>query len=61
MGAEIYQIDPARCTECVGHFNEPQCQQVCPVACIPFNPEWRETRDQLMAKYRVLQGDVTKL
>ena len=26
MGVEIYQIDPARCTECVGHFDEPQCQ-----------------------------------
>ena len=27
MGPEIYEIDPARCTECVGHFDEPQCQQ----------------------------------
>nr|MCU0942387.1 YfhL family 4Fe-4S dicluster ferredoxin [Hydrogenophaga sp.] len=25
MGEEIYQIDPDRCTECVGHFDEPQC------------------------------------
>ena len=33
--AEIYQIDPDKCTECVGHFDEPQCVQVCPVACIP--------------------------
>jgi hypothetical protein len=31
------------------------------VACIPFNPDWRETPDQLMAKYRVLQRDVTNL
>ena len=38
MGPEIYEIDPNKCTECVGHFEEPQCQQVCPVACIPFNP-----------------------
>jgi ferredoxin len=45
MGAEFYQIDPHKCTECVGHFDEPQCVQVCPVACIPFNPEWRETRE----------------
>jgi ferredoxin len=60
MGSEIYQIDPKRCTECVGHFDEPQCQQVCPVACIPFNPDWHETHDQLMAKYVWLQRDVTK-
>jgi ferredoxin len=60
MGAEIYQIDPQRCTECVGHFDEPQCQQVCPVACIPFNPRWQESHEQLMAKYLWLQRDVTK-
>jgi len=27
----IYIIDPDRCTECVGHFDEPQCIAVCPV------------------------------
>ena len=35
LGPEIYEIDPDKCTECVGHFEEPQCVQVCPVACIP--------------------------
>jgi len=30
MGELIYQIDPDKCTECVGHFDEPQCQQLCP-------------------------------
>ncbi len=29
MGPEIYQIDPNRCTECVGHFDEPQCVSRC--------------------------------
>lgn len=51
MGPEIYQIDPDRCTECVGHFDEPQCVALCPVNCIPVNPERVETREQLMAKY----------
>ena len=32
MGAEVYEIDPHKCTECVGHFDEPQCVQLCPVA-----------------------------
>ncbi len=40
MGDEFYVIDPHQCTECVGHFDEPQCQQVCPVACIPLDPAW---------------------
>jgi ferredoxin len=51
QGEEIYEIDPAKCTECVGHFDEPQCQQVCPVDCIPLNPDVVETRDQLMEKF----------
>jgi len=55
MGPEIYQIDPARCTECVGHFDTPQCVQVCPVDCIPVDPGHAETNGQLWAKYRVLQ------
>ena len=55
MGVEIYEIDPHRCTECVGHFDEPQCVQVCPVACIPINPAYVETRVQLMSKYQQLQ------
>jgi ferredoxin len=53
-GEEIYIIDPKLCTECVGHYDEPQCQQVCPVDCIPLDPERRETRDELMAKYQLI-------
>lgn len=54
QGEEIYVIDPHRCTECVGHFDEPQCQQVCPVDCIPLDPNHVETRKQLMEKYQLL-------
>ena len=56
MGIEIYQIDPSRCTECVGHFEEPQCRALCPVDCIPFDPAFRETEEQLRAKARSLQA-----
>ena len=51
-GEEIYIIDPNLCTECVGHFNEPQCQQVCPVDCIPHDPNHIESNDMLMEKYQ---------
>jgi len=50
-GEEIYIIDPELCTECVGHYDEPQCQQVCPVDCIPLDPEREESREALMSKY----------
>jgi Fe-S-cluster-containing dehydrogenase component len=54
MGLDIYEINPDKCTECVGHYDAPQCRQVCPVDCIPFNPDHTESQDQLMAKYRFL-------
>ncbi|MGL5631152.1 MAG: YfhL family 4Fe-4S dicluster ferredoxin [Azovibrio sp.] len=57
QGDEIYEIDPAKCTECVGHYDEPQCVQVCPVDCIPKNPDVVETEDQLWAKYEKLTGN----
>jgi ferredoxin len=53
QGEAIYEIDPNRCTECVGHFDEPQCRQVCPVDCIPQG--LAETREMLMEKYKKLQ------
>ncbi len=55
-GEEIFEIDPDRCTECVGHFDEPQCQMVCPVDCIPLNPERVESKDALQEKYEKLTG-----
>lgn len=58
MGPEIYHIDADRCTECVGHFDAPQCVEVCPVDCIPLDPDNEESREQLMAKYQRLTGVV---
>lgn len=56
QGAEIYVIDPALCTECVGHYDKPQCQQVCPINCIPFNPDYVESKQQLQLKYAALMA-----
>jgi ferredoxin len=56
QGDEIYEIDPNLCTECVGHFDEPQCIEVCPVDCIIPNPDHEESRDELQEKYNQLQS-----
>ena len=53
-GPGIYVIDPMRCTECVGYNEKPQCIAICPVECIFPNPEYRETRDELMAKKELI-------
>ncbi len=58
QGALIYEIDPHKCTECVGHYDEPQCVQVCPVSCIPLNPAYVETKEALMKKYERLKSVV---
>ena len=56
QGPEIYVIDAVKCTECVGHFDKPQCREVCPVDCIPVNPDCVETHDELMRKYEGLMA-----
>ncbi len=56
QGVEIYVIDPTKCTECVGHFDAPQCVEVCPVDCIPVDPEHTETRSELRLKYEGLMA-----
>ena len=56
QGVEFYVIDASKCTECVGHFDVPQCREVCPVDCIPANPDVVERKDQLFLKYRALMA-----
>lgn len=51
QGEMIYEINPNLCTECVGHFDTPQCVEVCPVNCIPLDPDVVETKEQLLHKY----------
>lgn len=57
QGELIYEIDPAKCTECVGHFDEPQCVVVCPVDCIIKDPAHVESETDLLAKYKKLTGE----
>ena len=57
QGLQIYEINPELCTECVGHFDVPQCQEVCPVDCIPMNPQFIESKEALLLKYYQLQKD----
>ncbi|MEA1886202.1 MAG: YfhL family 4Fe-4S dicluster ferredoxin [Bacteroidota bacterium] len=56
-GDTIYVIDPDKCTECVGFFDEPQCVAVCPVdACVP-DPDHKESQDELLEKKKRLHGE----
>ena len=45
-------IDGDLCTECVGHFDTPQCVEVCPVdVCLP-DLNRVETEAELLAKIK---------
>lgn len=53
-GEDIYVIDPARCTECVGHFDEEQCAAVCPVDCCVPDPNNEEAEGALFDRAKAL-------
>ena len=61
QGDEIYEINPDLCTECVGHYETSQCVDVCPVDCIPLNPDYQESQDELMTKYKRLIAETLSL
>ena len=56
-GEEIYEIDMNKCTECVGHYDEPQCVEVCPVDCCVPDEDHEETDDALLAKKTFMHLD----
>ena len=53
-GEKVYEIDPMRCTECVGFYDNPTCLAVCPIDCIEPNPDYKEEKAQLLEKFKGL-------
>lgn len=56
-GEDIYVINPQLCTECIGHYDTPQCVDICPVDCIPKDSDYPETYDELLTKYQKLTAN----
>ena len=51
-GDTTYVIDPTKCTECVGAYESSKCAEVCPVdACVPDSAH-KESKDQLLEKWK---------
>ena len=42
-GPDIYVIDPTKCVECQGYFDEQQCASVCPVGAPVPDPDHPRT------------------
>jgi ferredoxin len=53
-GADTFEIDPERCTECLGVHAEPQCRLVCPADAIGPDLDNVETYERLAAKRAAL-------
>jgi len=54
---DIYVIDPNKCTQCVGHYDESQCALVCPVDCCIPDPDHEESQEELLAKFQKMYPD----
>ena len=54
LGEDVYEIETALCTECVGHYDAPQCQLVCPVDCIIVDANHPESKEELQEKYNMI-------
>jgi ferredoxin len=53
-GDDKYEIDPEKCTECVGFHDVPQCAATCSVEIPEPDPDHQETKEQLLEKFKKL-------
>jgi len=56
LGDKIYEIDTDKCTECVGHYDNPTCVSVCPIDCIIKDPDNVETEEELLGKFLLMHA-----
>lgn len=53
-GENFYEINPERCTECVGFYETQTCVDVCPIECIEPDPLHQETKEELLKRFHSL-------
>ena len=58
-GETTYKIDPDKCTECVGSYASSRCAEICPVDACTGDSARKESKDQLLAKWRKLHPGET--
>ncbi|MGP1871405.1 MAG: YfhL family 4Fe-4S dicluster ferredoxin [Arsenophonus sp.] len=57
IGTEFYKINKNLCTECIGHYDKPTCQSVCPIKnTIIKDPNNLETKEQLWNKFLLIHN-----
>ena len=58
-GETTYVIDPAKCTECVGAHESSKCVEICPVDACVLDEDNKESREQLLEKWKGLHPGET--
>ena len=58
-GDTVYIINPDKCTECIGSYVSSRCAEICPVDACAADPALKESKDQLLAKWRKLHPGET--
>jgi ferredoxin len=58
-GDTQFNIDPSKCTECVGSHSSSKCAEVCPVGAPQSDPAHKESKDQLLARWKTLHPGET--
>jgi len=58
-GDSTFVIDPEKCTECVGSHPSPKCVETCPVNSPVPDPYRKETKEQLLEKWKKLHPGET--
>ena len=53
------EIDPEKCTECVGSYESSQCELACAMSAIGPDPEHQESREQLLEKWKKIHPGET--
>jgi len=61
-GQTSYVVNPELCTECVGSHQTQQCIAICPVAAVVFDEACRESREELLSRWRRIHpGETPKV
>jgi ferredoxin len=58
-GETIYIISSEKCTECVGSHETQRCAEMCPVDSCVLDPERKESKEELLEKWRTLHPGET--
>lgn len=56
-GDDVFVINVATCTECVGFHETPQCAAVCPVEACVTDPDHVESEESLIEKAKKLHPE----